>query len=471
MGITTDLQAEVMRTRMQPIGSIVGKFQRVVRDIATSLSKKIDITIHGAETEVDKTLLEAVKDPLTHIIRNSCDHGIETPIERREKGKPEIGAIGIRAYHEGGQVVIEVSDDGKGLNNKKIIQKAVERGLYSKEQLNKMSDREIASIIFMAGFSTAEQVSAVSGRGVGMDVVKTNIEKIGGTIDIISSEGKGMVISLRIPLTLAIVPAMIIRNGNERFAIPQVKLVELVRVDSGPESGQKIEFLHGKPMLRLRGHLLPLVHLKEALGDLVTTLVEAEVKKAESTNVVVLQSEGTSFGLIVDDILDTGDIVVKPVGQNIKSLDTFTGATIMGDGAVALILDVAGLAKRLVGEKDSRANAQTNKSWFNQEQDSPKTQTNESQDFLLFETNARGKYALPLCLVHRLEEFSIKQIEYSGTQKVLRYRGAILPIVVLNDLLDLKASEETKISNDHISIIVVQKSARLYGIEVIPIAI
>lgn len=466
--VTTDLQAEVMRTRMQPIGSIVGKFQRVVRDIASSLSKKIDINIQGAETEVDKTLLEAVKDPLTHLIRNSCDHGIELPNERRDNGKSEMGNIGIKAYHEGGQVVIEISDDGRGLNYKKISQKAIERSLFSKEQLDKMSDRELAGIIFMAGFSTADQVSAVSGRGVGMDVVKTNIEKIGGTIDVVSFEGKGMVISLRIPLTLAIVPAMIIRSGTERFAIPQVKLVELVRVERGSDTGQKIEFLHGKPMLRLRGHLLPLVHLKETLGDMASVEVEQEIKMADSSNVVVLQSEGISFGLIVDDILDTGDIVVKPVGQNIKALDTFSGATIMGDGSVALILDVAGLSKRSVGDKDGRVSQASNtaKAWINNEVDTTKVKAQDSQDFLLFETNAKGTYALPLCLVHRLEEFPAEQIEYSGNQKVLRYRGAILPIITINTVLDLKAADTNPVDSGRVSVIVVQKNARSYGIEV-----
>ncbi len=461
--VTTDLQAEVMRTRMQPIGSIVGKFQRVVRDIANTLAKKIEIHIQGSETEVDKTLLEAVKDPLTHIIRNSCDHGIESPAERKKNGKPEAGTISIKAYHEGGQVVIEISDDGKGLNLAKISQKAIERGLFTKDQLDRMSERELSGIIFMAGFSTADQVSAVSGRGVGMDVVKTNIEKIGGTIDISSVANKGMRISLRIPLTLAIVPAMIIRSGVEKFAIPQVKLVELVRVEKGSEGGQKIEFLHGRPMLRLRGHLLPLVHLKESLGDLEAKNVEAEILSADASNVVVLHSDGVSFGLVVDDILDTGDIVVKPVGQFIKTLETFAGATIMGDGSVALILDVAGLAKRSVGEKDVKSESQRMSDWLNSDQNI-KAKKEESQDFLLFETNAKGKYALPLCLVHRLEEFSLSQVEYSGTQKVIRYRNSILPIITINNALDLHKLPNSDTST--VPVIVVQKNSRSYGIEV-----
>lgn len=461
--VTTDLQAEVMRTRMQPIGSIVGKIQRVVRDIANSLTKKIDVTIQGADTEVDKTLLEAVKDPLTHIIRNSCDHGIEVPAERKAKGKPETGIINIRAYHEGGQVVIEITDDGKGLNLSRITQKAIEKGLITQESADQMSDRDCANLIFLPGFSTAEQVSAVSGRGVGMDVVKTNIEKIGGAIDLVSQPEKGMTISMRIPLTLAIVPAMIVRSSGDEFAIPQVKLVELVRVEKGTQASQQIDFLHGKPVLHLRGHLLSLVHLKQVLGQVSADDSVAEIKESDSNNIVVLQSDGHSFGLIVDEIVDTGDIVVKPIGQFLKSLETFSGSTIMGDGSVALILDVGGVARRSIEDSDGRV--QVKKNLIESNEDSV-IENFDAQDFLLFETNSKGKYALPLCLVHRLEEFAVNEIEYSGDQKVIRYRNNILPIITVNKVLGFAAKEISIQDDDRVSVIVVQKNSKSYGVEV-----
>ena len=349
--VTSDLQSEVMKTRMQPIETVVGKFNRVVRDISKDLGKRIDLTLEGAETELDKSLLEAIKDPLTHILRNSCDHGIEFPDERKKAGKPETGHLLIRSFHEGGQVVIEISDDGRGLDRSRISSKAVEKGIYNSDQLSKMSDREICEIIFHPGFSTAAQVTSVSGRGVGMDVVKTNIEKIGGSVELESQFGKGTSLQLRIPLTLAIVPALLVRSEAEMFAIPQVKLVELVRVEPGTSG---VEYLQGRPMYRLRGVLLPLLNLSS-----VTKGKNIE-RYDDGAFVVVLNADGEQFGLIVDEILDTADIVVKPLSSILKNVSIFSGATILGDGTVALILDVSGIGEygKIIGKKSNDSEAE-----------------------------------------------------------------------------------------------------------------
>ncbi|RZA18572.1 MAG: chemotaxis protein CheA, partial [Proteobacteria bacterium] len=265
--ITTELQNEIMKTRMQPIGTILTKFHRLIRDMARDLNKDINLKLEGTETELDKTLIEAVKDPLTHIIRNSIDHGIESREERASKNKTKSGTIQIRAFHEGGQIVIEIIDDGRGLQRQKIGNKAIERGLITAEQFKKMSDREVCNLIFLPGFSTAEKVSNISGRGVGMDVVRTNIEKIGGVVDITSVEGNGSTMRLKIPLTLAIVPALLVKTDGQCFAIPQVKLTELVRLQRGDGHGEnRIEYLQGQAVFRLRGRLLPLLSLEDLLG-------------------------------------------------------------------------------------------------------------------------------------------------------------------------------------------------------------
>ncbi len=452
--VTSELQNEVMKTRMQPIGNVLTKFQRVVRDLSRDLNKKMELTLEGTETELDKTLLEAIKDPLTHIVRNSCDHGIETPEERKKAGKSEVGHVCIRSYHEGGQVIVDIQDDGKGLNKEKLIAKALEKGIISQEKIAFMSEGDAFNLIFAPGFSTAAQVTNVSGRGVGMDVVKSNIEKIGGQAEILSQLGKGMTVRLKIPLTLAIVPAMIIRSGEVRYAIPQVKLVELVRVEVG-NSLEQVEYLQGKPMYRLRGNLLPLVNLQEVLG-----LATQSEQQNSVTNIVVLNAEGQMFGLIVDEIQDTADIVVKPLSAFLKTLTLYSGATVLGDGSVSLILDVNGLANTVhlasrrkedkslgVGASDARS------------------KSSDAQEFLLFKVNAQGKYAIPLNLVHRLEEFKLDQVEFSGTQRVLRYRGSILPIVSLNEFLKFPAPEK-KEERSTLSVIVVKKSDKLYGVEV-----
>lgn len=450
--VTSEIQGEMMKTRMQPIGNILNKFNRVVRDLSQELGKSISLNLHGSETELDKSLLEAIKDPLTHIVRNSCDHGIEEPQVRRGSGKPENGTISIKAYHEGGQVVIEVADDGKGLHKDVILKKAMEKGIVSETQAARFSEKEIFDLIFAPGFSTAAKVTNVSGRGVGMDVVRTNIEKIGGTVDLTSAAGQGTVIKIKIPLTLAIVPALIVRGGGGTFAIPQVKLEELVRVDQGA-ADNKIEVLHGVPVYRLRGNILPLVDLNKAIG------IESEKRTDDSiVNIAVLNAEDFSFGVIIDEVKDTADIVVKPLNRLLKSLQVYSGATILGDGSIALILDVMGLSKIAKLSQNGR------------EEDATKLHGNhrsgwqsDVQDFLLVRLASPTKHAIALSYVHRLEEFDPKQVEISGSQRVIRYRDALLPLVSADRHLGYQRSSDEKRT---LPVVVIQRAGTLYGIEV-----
>ena len=353
--IATELQEEVMKTRMQPIGNIWNKFPRTVRDLAHSCGKEVRLVMEGQDTELDRTIIEAIKDPLTHLVRNSMDHGIEAPETRKRAGKDPTGVLTMRAFHEGGQVNIEISDDGAGLNVDRIRQKAVERGLIPAQQATRMPDRDVFNLIFLPGFSTAEKVTNVSGRGVGMDVVKTNVEKIGGAVDIQSTAGRGTTVRVKIPLTLAIIPALIATCGGERFAIPQVSLSELVRLDA-EEIATGIELVHGAPVYRLRGRLLPLVYLDRELG--MRSGPNEDTRRTTAINIVVLQAEDSQFGLIVDEITDTEEIVVKPLGKQLKGIRPYSGATIMGDGRVALILDVPGLTQRAKVVAEAHASAQ-----------------------------------------------------------------------------------------------------------------
>ena len=354
--ITSELQTDIMTTRMQPVGSVLSKFERIVRDLARSQDKKIKLEIIGKETELDKTLLEAIRDPLTHLIRNSVDHGIEKAEVRKQRGKPEEGKIVISAFHESGQVSIEIKDDGNGIDPQKIIAKALQKGILTPDQIKSMSAKQILQIIFMPGFSTAEQVTNISGRGVGMDVVKSNVEKIGGSVDIYSEVGSGSTFKLKIPLTLAIVPALVVKDKGETFAIPQMSLVELVRFETSDEN-LKLEKLHGSEFFRLRGELIPIFRLSQHLG-LKGTKSTSDLISDESVNIVVLNTDGKIYGLIVDLILDTEEIVVKPLSKELKSLSFYAGATIMGDGNVALILDANGFyhhADKGHGQKVDRA--------------------------------------------------------------------------------------------------------------------
>ena len=454
--VTTEIQAEVMKTRMQPVGSILSKFHRVVRDLAKELNKRIELKLEGTETELDKTLIEAVKDPLTHIVRNSADHGLETPEERLASGKGEVGQIMINSYHEGGQVVIEIADNGRGLDRDKIGQKALEKGIVNNDQLANMSDREVHQLIFAPGFSTAASISNISGRGVGMDVVKTNIERIGGVIDLNSTLGKGTTLLLKIPLTLAIVPALLIRSGDQRFAIPQVKLLELLRIDLSEDSENKIETLQGKPVYRLRGQLLPLVCLDQLLDP---SLERSSFLDDPTCNIVVLKAGTTAFGLIVEDIEDSADIVVKPLTQFLKSLGLYAGATLLGDGTVALTLDVMGIAeKALIGHNDEDSDFLAGARDKNRKLE-------EITDYLIVDVHDQSKYAFPLSLVNRLEEFKDSEYDYSGGQRVVRYRGKLLPIISVLDYYGFPKKEKADPSEPN-PIVVVMYQERLFGLEV-----
>jgi two-component system, chemotaxis family, sensor kinase CheA len=428
--ITTELQEGVMKTRMQPIGNIWSKFPRTVRDVATACGKQIRIEMEGKETELDKTIIEAIKDPLTHIVRNSADHGIETPARRVATGKSAEGRLLLRAYHEGGQVNIEISDDGAGLDSEKIRRKAVEKGLINAEQAARMSEREGVNLIFLPGFSTAEKVTNVSGRGVGMDVVKTNIEKIGGTVDVQSKAGAGTTVRMKIPLTLAIIPALIVTSGGNRYAIPQISLLELVRLDS--EVAQKgIELIQGVPVYRLRGRLLPLVYLNR---ELKIERTGAEAAKDEAVNIVVLQADERQFGLVVDEINDTEEIVVKPLGKQLKGIKAFAGSTIMGDGRVALILDVLGIAQSSGVVSEVRARA------LSEKEASAGKLEGEKHTLLLFTGPGDAHMAVALERVGRLEEFPLSTIERAGDIEVVQYRGEILPLMFLSEVLEERRS-------------------------------
>lgn len=436
--ITTELQEGVMKTRMQPIRNAWSKLPRVVRDLSISCGKQVQVKMDGAETELDKTILEAIKDPLTHIVRNSVDHGIETAEVRRKAGKPPEGTLLLRAYHEGGQVNIEIADDGAGISVDRVRQKAVEKGMVTAEQAAAMSDREAIQLILLPGFSTAAKVTNVSGRGVGMDVVKTNVEKIGGTLDIHSTVGKGTTLRIKIPLTLAIVPALIVTCEDDRYCIPQVSLLELVRLE-GSRARTDIELMHSVPVYRLRGQLLPLVFLDEEL-KLRPHRTDAERRCSDVVNIVVLQAEDRQFGLVVDHINDTQEIVVKPLGLHLKSLSTYAGSTIMGDGTVSLILDVLGIAQQshVLGINGTR-NMIDNSSSHGEH-------ARHGDSWLIVDPLDGTRAAIPLSTIARLEEIRTDSIEKTGRQQVVQYRGQIMPLISLNEFGQVEPDEHGSIS-------------------------
>jgi two-component system chemotaxis sensor kinase CheA len=416
--IATELQEGVMKTRMQPIDHIWSKLPRVVRDLGLQCGKSVRLEMEGRDTELDKTLLEAVKDPLTHLVRNSVDHGIESPEARTAAGKPVEGVLYLRAKHESGQVVVEVADDGSGIDPARIGAKAVERGLVGPDALNRMSPQDVLQMIFLPGFSTAAAVTNVSGRGVGMDVVKTNIESIGGTIEVESVPGKGAVCRLRIPLTLAIVPALTVECAGDRYAIPQISLQELVALDA-EKAATAVEEVGGAPVYRLRGELLPLVRLTDVLG-LTSDRHDGHVV------IAVLRSEGRRFGLVVDRVINTEEIVVKAVGGQLKAIGLYSGATVLGDGTVALILDVQALARRaLRAESAERQEAR-------EAALSAGVTDTERQRMLLAAIGGGRRVAIPLDTVTRLEQVRTESVERVGNREVVQYRGAILPIVRLD---------------------------------------
>jgi len=461
--IATELQEEVMKTRMQPIGNIWGQFPRTVRDVALGCHKEVAIEMEGKETELDKTIIEAIKDPLTHLVRNSVDHGIELPEVRVKAGKNATGRLILRAFHEGGEVNIEISDDGAGLNRERIRQKATERGLITAEQAGRMTDREIFNLIFLPGFSTAEKVTNVSGRGVGMDVVKTNVEKIGGVVDVQSSPGRGTTVRVKIPLTLAIIPALVVTCGGERYAIPQVSLLELVRLEA-EQTRAAIEMVHGAPVYRLRGRLLPLIYLARELN--LVAAADAGKPDDDATNIVVLQADGRQFGLVVDRINDTEEIVVKPLRKQLKTVKTFAGSSIMGDGKVALILDVLGLAQRANVVSETRDRALADKATEAVDTSADK------QTFLIFAGLGDSRMAIPLSTLARLEEFPVEQIEMSGNQWVTQYRGQILPLVRLNVIMEERRNKLRRLlgapiaGSGPLQVLVLNHEGRVHGLVV-----
>ncbi|QDV50601.1 hybrid sensor histidine kinase/response regulator [Gimesia fumaroli] len=413
--VTTDLQEGVMKTRMQPIGNAWNKLPRLVRDLSQVTNKHIELIMTGAETELDRTVLDAIKDPLTHMVRNSADHGIETPDIRKANGKPESGTIHLNAYHEGGHVIIEIQDDGAGISRERVLKKAIAQGLIKEADAANVADSHVFSMIFQAGFSTAEQVSSISGRGVGMDVVRTQIEKIGGTVDLSSKMGKGTMVRIKIPLTLAIVSALVLESGEQPFAIPQLGVVELVRLSA--EDRKKIETIHDKKVFRLRDRLLPLVHLNEVLG-----LEEKapEDDDLHDTNIVVVQVGEDQFGLIVSRIFDTEEIVVKPVGRLLKNIGLYQGTTILGDGRVVMILDVGGIFNQCGG---SSAHSQT------VADEATSGANRDTISMLLFGAGEGETMAVPLSLVARLEEFPLDSIELNSGRQVVQYRENLLPLL------------------------------------------
>jgi two-component system chemotaxis sensor kinase CheA len=453
--VTSELQEGVMKARMQPIGNLWNRFPRLVRDLALGRGKKVRLVLEGEGTELDRTILEAIGDPLVHLLRNSVDHGIETPALRTQKHKAEEGRIRLRAFHEGGQVVIELTDDGAGIDTARLRAKALEAGLLTSERAARLSDEEAVNLVFIPGLSTAEKVTDLSGRGVGMDVVKANIERIGGAVEIESQPGESTTTRMRIPLTLAIIPALIILSDHERYAIPQVGLQELVRLE-GADAARLIESIHDAPVLRLRGRLLPLVRLSRIFG-------RSAPDSADAVSIVVLKGRDRAFGLIVDEILDTQEIVVKPISRGLKDLDAYSGATILGDGRVALILDGQGLARRAgIGmETGARLAAE----------EAPAPAAAEPiQRLLLVRGTDDGRMALPVDSVARLEEFPRSAIERAGIRDVVQYRGRILPLVDLATALPERRSRTRSPSAESesatVPVIVVSRGPRMVGLVV-----
>ena len=421
--VTAELQDGVMRTRMQPIGKAWQKLPRIVRDLSADLHKDIELEMHGADAELDRQVLERIKDPLAHMVRNSADHGLETAAERIAAGKPEKGTIRLTAYHEGGHIIIGVADDGRGLDTDRIRKKALAVGLATEAELDKMSEPQIQKFIFAPGFSTAQEVTSVSGRGVGMDVVRNNIDQIGGSIDVHSVPGKGLSFTIKIPLTLAIVSALIIESGGERFAIPQLSVVELVRVNK--KSEHRIERIKDAAVLRLRNELLPLVRLSSLLK------LDTEQVVPDKGFIVVTRVGAQTFGMMVDSVFHTEEIVVKPMATKLRSIGLFSGNTILGDGSVILIVDPNGVSQALGGSSSATVRAPRD----------AETEGRAAEDklpLLVFRAGSPQLKAVPLSLVTRLEEIDSQTIEVSNGRHMVQYRGHLMPLMCLSEDVQIK---------------------------------
>ena len=408
-----------MRARLQPIDNVFARLPRVARDAARACGKEVRLFTAGSDTEIDKTLLEAIGDPLIHLVRNAVDHGIEAPEVRGNAGKPELGMVAVRAFQDGGQVVVEVEDDGGGINVEKVRAKALTLGLITGDEALRLTQRETFELLFRPGFSTADKITQISGRGVGMDVVRNSVEAIGGSVDLVSTPGKGSTFRIRVPLTLVIVPALVVRAGEGRYAVPQSALKELVRISPDREA-RMVADVQGAQVLRLRGHLVPVVDLRRTLG-----LPPAPDTAGAGRTMVVLTSNGRPYALEVDDVLDTEEIVVKPLGAQVQQLGVYAGATVRGDGRVALVLDVQGLGRRAgLSAEEQRGSG-----------DAAILDSARASSFLILQGADDGRLAVPLAAVVRLEEVDAARLERTGGGEAIQYRGAILPVVRLASLL------------------------------------
>ena len=421
--VTAELQEGVMKTRMQPIGNAWQKLPRIVRDLSNELGKKIELEMHGAETELDRQVLDLIKDPLTHMVRNSADHGLETSEQRRAAGKPEHGLIRLSAYHEGGYIIIRIADDGRGLNTERIKSKAIAQGLVSEAEAEKLTEAQIHKFIFAPGFSTAAKVTNVSGRGVGMDVVRNNIDQIGGTIDVKSVAGAGLSFTIKIPLTLAIVAALIVEAGGHRFAIPQLSVIELVRVREGSE--HRIESIKDTRVLRLRDKLLPLVGLGQLLG------LEGNAPDFKTSFIVVTQVGSQTFGIVVDGVFHTEEIVVKPMSSKLRHIQMFSGNTILGDGSVIMIIDPNGVAQTFGNAVASHLSAVEANSAGGED-------VKATTSLLVFRAGSMQPKAVPLSLITRLEEVDAQKIELSNGRHMVQYRGQLMPLISMSNDVRIK---------------------------------
>lgn len=481
--ITSELQEAIMLTRMQAIGNVFGKFPRVVRDLSRKLGKQVELVLEGKEVELDKTIIESINDPLTHLVRNAVDHGIEDPEQRLKAGKNAVGRIVLKAYHEAGQVNIVISDDGKGIDGDRLVETAVSKGLISEEQAGAMSEKEKVNLIFLPGFSTAREVTDVSGRGVGMDVVKTNLDKLGGQTEIESTPGEGTTIRIKLPLTLAIIPSQIVQAGGERYAIPQVSLVELLRIPAD-QVKNRIETVGDAEVVRLRGDLLPLVRLTDVIGvERTFTDPEGRVRKpdqrenladrrsrhtplhasakdddrsadeieahphrrvnpldrrqraASALNIAVVSCGAMKYGLVVDRLFDSEEIVVKPLGRHLKNSKGYAGATIMGDGRVALILDVSHLAH--MARLNSVENSERAMDIAESAEKAAQLKA-DRQSMLIFKCAEDEHFAVPINLVERIEKVEGAHIEQVGGKRVMQYRGGSLPLFCIDEVAQVK---------------------------------
>lgn len=458
--VTTELQEGVMKARMQPVRRLWSRFPRVVRDLSLACGKPVALAMEGDATELDRSILEAIADPLVHMLRNAVDHGIEAAAVRAARGKPAEGRLLLRAFHQGGRVVLEISDDGAGIDPERLRRRAVELGSLSPEQAARLEDREALDLVFLPGFSTAPEVTTLSGRGVGMDVVRSNLQAIGGSVEIRTRVGEGTLFRLKIPLTLAIIPALVFSAGGEPFAIPQVSLVELVRVEAAETA---FEMLHRVPVFRLRNHLLPLVFLGELLG------LPGERRKAGPATIIVLQAGDSLFGLVVDAVEDTAEIVVKPLGRHLRDLHVYAGATVLGDGRVALILDVSGLAQH--------AHVTSGESKRERSVAAPAPTASEPahgrDSLVLLRNRDGGRMALAMGRVARLEEFPRSAVERVGGRDVVQYRDEILPLVELSAALPERrhgtrpaADGEEAAATENLQVIVASSGTRRVGLVV-----